>query len=246
MTDPVAHAPGNRLLLELIATDPSWWPQRLGPVDLRLGEVLHEPGESPACVWFPTTAVVSLLHVLEDGGASEVALVGEEGMVGCATLLGASAAPSRAVVHAAGRGVRVAMVSMRQMFDRGGPPAQVVLRYVHALATQMGQTAVCNRHHVLAQRVACWLMRNFDRSASGDLEMTQEWIAQILGVRREGITESLGRLQQRGLIRNRRGHIRLVDRDGLEAQACECYRVVRGVYDEMLPPVARAAPSSGA
>jgi CRP-like cAMP-binding protein len=245
-SDPPSDLQGNRLLWDLAGANLPWWTQRSEVVELRLGDVLHEPGERPPYAWFPTTALVSLLHVLEEGSATEVATIGGEGMVGVPVLLGASGMSSRAVVHSSGRAIRVAMLWMRQAFDRGGPPTKLLLRYVHALTTQMAQTAVCNRHHALAPRVACWLMRNFERSAGDELTMTQEWAAQMLGVRREGVTEAVGRLQQRGLVHNRRGHIRLVDAKGLEAQACECYRVVRSVYEEMLPPPGRPVPPDDA
>ncbi|WP_026289325.1 Crp/Fnr family transcriptional regulator [Thioalkalivibrio sp. ALMg11] len=203
-----------------------------------LGEVLAEPGHPMRYAYFPTTAIVSLLNVMQDGATTEVAIVGYEGMVGISLFMGGESTSSRAVVHSAGHGFRMKAPILKEEFTHGGHMQQLLLRYTQALLTQMAQTAVCNRHHTLDQQLARWLLLNLDRLHTNTLEMTQELIAHILGVRREGITCAAGKLQKAGLIEYHRGHITVLDRPGLEACACECYASVRAEYHRLLstPP----------
>ncbi|MCA1790639.1 MAG: Crp/Fnr family transcriptional regulator [Thioalkalivibrio sp.] len=200
-----------------------------------LGEVLHEPGHPMRYAYFPTTAIASLLNVMEDGAATEVAVVGHEGVVGVPLFMGGETSPSRSVVHSAGYGFRMKAQILKDEFARAGPLQHLLLRYTQALLTQMAQTAVCNRHHSLDQQFCRWLLPSLDRLHSNTLEMTQELVAHILGVRREGITEAAGNLQRAGLIEYHRGHIAVLDRPGLEARVCECYAGVRAEYDRLLP-----------
>jgi CRP-like cAMP-binding protein len=225
----------NRLLAAL--PDPEWarWMPRLEPVDMPLGRVLYESGSKLSHVYFPTTAIVSLLYVMEDGASAEIAVVGLEGIVGISLFMGGETTPSRAVVQSAGQGYRLDASLMMQEFNRSGPVLHLLLRYTQALITQMAQTAVCNRHHSLDQQLCRWLLLSLDRLQSNDLVMTQELIANMLGVRREGVTEAAGQLQKAGLIRYQRGRITVLDRDKLEGRACECYAVVKKEYDRLLP-----------
>jgi CRP-like cAMP-binding protein len=225
----------NHLLAAL--PDAEWlrWQPRLEPVDMPLGQVLYESGSRMAYVYFPTTAIVSLLYVLEDGASAEIAIVGYEGIVGVSLFMGGESTPSRALVQSAGNGFRLKADLMLQEFNRGGPALHLLLRYTQALITQMAQTAVCNRHHSLDQQLCRWLLLSLDRLSSSELAMTQELIANMLGVRREGVTEAAGRLQHAGLIEYRRGHITVLDRSGLEKRTCECYAVVKKEYDRLLP-----------
>jgi CRP-like cAMP-binding protein len=186
-------------------------------------------------VYFPTTSIVSLLYVLEDGASAEIAVVGNEGIVGVSLFMGGESTTSRAVVQSAGNGYRLKASLMMQEFDRGGPVLHLLLRYTQALITQMAQTAVCNRHHSLDQQLCRWLLLSLDRVRTNEIVMTQELIANMLGVRREGVTEAAGSLQEAGLIRYRRGHITVLDRAGLEQRTCECYAVVKHEYDRLLP-----------
>ena len=234
----MAAIPGpreNRLLGAL--SDAEWgrWAPHLEPVELALGEVLYEPGSRLSHVYFPTTSIVSLLYVMEDGASAEIAVVGNEGIVGISLFMGGESTPSRALVQSAGRGFRLKAALMLQEFNRGGPVLHLLLRYTQALITQMSQTAVCNRHHSLDQQLCRWLLLSLDRLQSKELVMTQELIANMLGVRREGVTEAAGKLQQAGLIRYQRGHITVLDRTGLERRTCECYAVVKKEYDRLLP-----------
>ena len=212
-----------------------WLPQ-LEAVEMPLGKVLYESGSKMTHVYFPTTSIVSLLYVMEDGASAEIAVVGHEGIVGISLFMGGSSTPSRAVVQSAGLGYRLQASLMMLEFNRAGPVLHLLLRYTQALITQMAQTAVCNRHHSLDQQLCRWLLLSLDRLKSNDLVMTQELIANMLGVRREGVTEAAGQLQDAGLIRYRRGHIHVVDRPGLEKRSCECYAVVKHEYDRLLPP----------
>ncbi len=214
----------------------SWLPQ-LEAVEMPLGRVLYEPGDTLAHVYFPTTAIVSLLYVMEDGASAEIAVVGYEGVVGISLFMGGQSTPSRAVVQSAGHGFRLKANLMMEEFNRAGPVMHLLLRYTQALITQMSQTAVCNRHHSLDQQLCRWLLLSLDRLTSADLMMTQELIANMLGVRREGVTEAAGRLQKAGLIRYQRGHITVLDREGLERRSCECYGVVKIEYDRLLPAI---------
>lgn len=225
----------NHLLAVLPPEALARWQAHLEPVELPLAKVLYESGGQMTHVYFPTTAIVSLLYVMENGGSAEIAVVGQEGIVGISLFMGGESTPSRAVVQSAGVGFRLRANYMMEEFNRGGPAMHVLLRYTQALITQMAQTAVCNRHHTLDQQLCRWLLLSIDRLPSNELVMTQELIANMLGVRREGVTEAAGRLQHDGLIQYRRGHITVLDRVGLEKRSCECYGVVRKEYDRLLP-----------
>jgi CRP-like cAMP-binding protein len=225
----------NRLLAALPDAERKRWLPDLEPIDLPLGQVLYESGRTLSHVYFPTTAIVSLLYVMENGASAEIAVVGNEGIVGISLFMGGESTPSRAVVQSAGRGFRLKAELMKEEFNRAGAVLHLLLRYTQALLTQMSQTAVCNRHHTLDQQLCRWLLLSLDRLRSSELAMTQELISNMLGVRREGVTEAAGRLQESGLIRYRRGHISVLDRPGLEKRACECYAVVKQEYDRLLP-----------
>jgi CRP-like cAMP-binding protein len=200
-----------------------------------LGQVLYEPGGVLSHVYFPTTAIVSLLYVMKNGASAEIAVVGNEGIVGISRFMGGDSTSSRAVVQSAGRGFRLQAQIMKNDFNRAGPVLHLLLRYTQALITQMGQTAVCNRHHSLDQQLCRWLLLSLDRLQSNELVMTQELIAKMLGVRREGVTEGALKLQHSGLISYLRGHITILDRARLEERSCECYAVVKKEYDRLLP-----------
>jgi len=225
----------NQLIAAL--PDAAWqrWLPDLESVDMPLGQVLYESGGVLTHVYFPTTAIVSLLYVMENGASAEIAVVGNEGIVGISLFMGGGSTPSRAVVQSAGQGYRLSADAMKLEFDRAGPLSHLLLRYTQALITQMAQTAVCNRHHSLDQQLCRWLLLSLDRLAGNELVMTQELIANMLGVRREGVTEAAHKLQQAGLIRYARGHILALDRPGLEKRSCECYAVVKQEYDRLLP-----------
>lgn len=209
----------------------------LEPVQMPLGDVLYESGSQLQYVYFPTTSIVSLLYVMEDGASAEIAVVGKEGILGIALFMGGESTPSRAIVQSAGLGFRLKAQLLKEEFNRAGPLMHLLLRYTQALITQMSQTAVCNRHHSVHQQLCRWLLMSLDRLPSNKLVMTQELIANMLGVRREGVTEAAGRLQSAGLILYSRGHITVLDRPGLEAEACECYQVVKKEFDRLLPDV---------
>jgi CRP-like cAMP-binding protein len=206
---------------------------------MKLGDVLYEPGTRMRHVYFPTTSIVSLMYVMEDGASAEIAIVGNEGILGISLFMGGDTTPSRAVVQGAGYGFRLKAQHLKDEFARFGPMLRLLLRYTQALITQMSQTAVCNRHHTVDQQLCRWLLLSLDRLASNELVMTQELIANMLGVRREGVTEAAGKLQEAGLIRYRRGRICVLDRRGLEARSCECYQVVKTEFDRLLPYVIR-------
>ena len=227
----------NRLLAALPDAEWKRWLPQLEPVDMPLGQVLYESGSRLAHVYFPTTSIVSLLYVVEDGASAEIAVVGNEGIVGISLFMGGESTPSRALVQSAGKGLRLRADVMLQEFNRTGPVLHLLLRYTQALITQMAQTAVCNRHHSVDQQLCRWLLLSLDRLDTNDLVMTQELIANMLGVRREGVTEAAGHLQHAGLIHYRRGHITVIDRAGLEQRTCECYAVVKKEYDRLLPPL---------
>lgn len=210
-----------------------WLPQ-LEPVTLPLGKVLYESGGVQSHVYFPTTAIVSLLYVMENGASAEIAVVGNEGVVGISLFMGGESTTSRAVVQSAGRAFRLSAAVMKDEFNRA-PVLHLLLRYTQALITQMAQTAVCNRHHTLDQQLCRWLLLSLDRLESNELVMTQELIANMLGVRLEGVTEGALKLQKAGLIRYARGHIHVLDREGIERRSCECYAVVKKEYDRLLP-----------
>jgi CRP-like cAMP-binding protein len=229
------HAHHNLLLDALPPDDYGRLAPHLQPVRMELGDVLYEPGARLRHVYFPTTAIVSLLYVMENGASAEIAIVGRDGVLGVSLFMGGETTPSRGVVQSAGHGLRLSPQRLKAEFNRFGPTMQLLLRYTQALITQMAQTAACNRHHSVDQQLCRWLLLSLDRLPSHELSMTQEMIANMLGVRREGVTESAGRLQDAGLIRYRRGHITVLDRAGLEARSCECYRVVRTECDRLLP-----------
>jgi CRP-like cAMP-binding protein len=225
----------NRLLAALTPEDRERLAADLEFVSLPLGEVIYESGSRQDYVYFPTTAIVSLLYVMEDGASAEIAIVGNEGIVGVSLIMGGETTPSRAVVQSAGTAYRLPGRLLKREFTRGAALQHLLLRYVQALLTQMAQTAVCNRHHSVDQQLCRWLLLSMDRLPSNQLVMTQELIANMLGVRREGVTEAAGKLQRAGLIRYSRGRITVLDRAGLEARACECYAVVKRESDRLLP-----------
>jgi CRP-like cAMP-binding protein len=227
----------NRLLRALPPTESQRWLPLLESIDLPLGSVLYEPGGTLSHVYFPTTAIVSLLYVMENGASAEIAVVGNEGIVGISLFMGGESTPSRAVVQSAGNGLRLKAPVMKKEFNRAGPVLHLMLRYTQALITQMAQTAVCNRHHTLDQQLCRWLLLSLDRLQGNNLVMTQELIANMLGVRREGVTEAALKLQHAGLISYVRGHITVLDRPGLETRSCECYAVVKREYDRLLPAI---------
>jgi CRP-like cAMP-binding protein len=225
----------NQLLAALPVPEWQRWQPQLERVEMPLGQVLYEAGTTLSHVYFPTTAIVSLLYVMENGASAEIAVVGNEGIVGISLFMGGDSTSSRAVVQSAGLGLRLKAQIMKDDFNRAGPVLHLLLRYTQALITQMAQTAVCNRHHSLDQQLCRWLLLSLDRLQGNELVMTQELIANMLGVRREGVTEGALKLQQAGLIRYARGHISVLDRDGLENRSCECYAVVKKEYDRLLP-----------
>ena len=229
----------NHLLAALPASDYERLAPHLELIPLKLGEVLYEPGVQLRYVYFPTTSIVSLLYVMEDGASAEIAIVGNEGILGISLFMGGETTPSRAVVQSAGYGYRLKAQLLKDEFQRFGPMLHLLLRYTQALITQMAQTAVCNRHHSVDQQLCRWLLLSLDRLESNELSMTQELIANMLGVRREGVTEAAGKLQDAGLISYRRGRITVLDRPGLETRSCECYQVVKKELDRLLPDTAR-------
>jgi CRP-like cAMP-binding protein len=231
LTDPRQ----NHLLAALPQEDYARLLPELEAVAMPLGHVLYESGAKMRHVYFPTTAIVSLLYVMEDGASAEIAVAGNEGIVGVSLFMGGETTPSRAVVQSAGHGYRMQGQRLKKEFERGSEMQRLLLRYTQALLTQMAQTAVCNRHHSLDQQFCRWLLLSLDRLSSNELVMTQELIANMLGVRREGVTEAAGNVQKAGLIEYRRGHITVLDRPGLEARSCECYAVVKHEYDRLLP-----------
>jgi CRP-like cAMP-binding protein len=227
----------NHLLDALPPADYERLAPHLEAVTMPLGTVLYESGGKLSYVYFPTTSIVSLLYVMEDGASAEIAIVGNEGILGISLFMGGDTTPSRAVVQSAGHGFKLKAELLKTEFRRFGPTMPLLLRYTQALITQMAQTAVCNRHHSVDQQLCRWLLLSLDRLQSNELSMTQELIANMLGVRREGVTDAAGKLQNAGLISYQRGRIRVLDRPGLEARACECYQVVKTEFDRLLPYV---------
>ncbi|MDO8448138.1 MAG: Crp/Fnr family transcriptional regulator [Rhodoferax sp.] len=225
----------------LLAALPSAEFERIAPhlelVAMPLGEVLYESGSQMQHVYFPTTAIVSLHYVTESGASAEVAGVGNEGVLGVSLFMGGNTTPSRATVQTGGQGYRLKAGLMMEEFNRAGPMMRLLLRYTQVFITQISQTAVCNRHHSVEQQLSRWLLSTLDRLSSNDLTMTQELIASMIGVRREGITEAAGHLQQKGVISYRRGHITVLNRSGLESRACECYGVVKKERERLLGDV---------
>lgn len=209
----------------------------LEPMPLPLGKVLYESGDTLHHVYFPTDAIVSLLYVMESGASAEISVVGNEGLIGVAVFMGGESTPSRAIVQSAGHAFRLPGQRLKDEFNRHGEMLLLMLRYTQSLITQMAQTAVCNRHHSIDQQLCRWLLLSLDRLQGNELVMTQELIANMLGVRREGVTEAAGKLQKLGLIEYSRGRITVLDRPGIEQLCCECYAVVKKETDRLLPYV---------
>ena len=238
------NAKQNQLLAAMPEAEWKRWLPDMEAIDMPLGQVLYEPGSTLSHVYFPTTAIISMLYVLENGASAEIAVVGNEGMVGISLFMGGDSTPSRAVVQSAGNGFRLPAQAMKDEFNRGGAVLHLLLRYTQALITQMAQTAVCNRHHSLDQQLCRWLLLSLDRLEGSELVMTQELISNMLGVRREGVTEAALHLQSAGLIKYSRGRISVLDRPGIEKRSCECYGVVKKEYDRLkkIPLEGKRAP----
>lgn len=225
----------NHLLAALPEDDWLHLQPQLELFEMPLGRVLHESGAPRRYVYFPTNAIVSLLYVLEDGASAEMAVVGHEGMVGISTFMGGGSATYQALVQSAGMGYRLRAEVIQAEFERSGPAMHLLLRFAQALMAQVSQTSVCNRHHTVDQQLCRWLLHSLDRLPGNELVMTHELIANMLGVRREGVTEAACKLQASGLIRCARGRISVLDRPGLERRVCECYGVVKKEYERLLP-----------
>jgi CRP-like cAMP-binding protein len=235
---PSATDPRQNWLLSALG-EAEWnlWSPHLERVNMPLGKVLYAAHSELSHVYFPTTAVVSLLYVMENGSSAEIAVVGNEGLVGISLFLGGHFTSGEAVVQAAGEGFRLRASTVMEQFNRGGPVLHLLLRYTQALITQMAQTAACNRHHSVEQQLCRWLLLTLDRLRTNDVVMTQELLSTMLGVRRASVTAAAGELQKSGLIRYGRGRIAVLDRPGIEARACECYEVVKKEYDRLLPAI---------
>lgn len=234
----IANDPNqNHLLAALLDNDFNRLAPHLELIPMPLGDVISESGSKPGYAYFPTTAIISMHYLLENGGSSEIAGVGNEGVFGISLFMGGDTTPSRAVVQTGGFGYRLKAQVLLDEFNRAGPVMRLLLRYTQALITQMSQTAVCNRHHSVDQQLCRWLLLTLDRLPNNELTITQELIANMLGVRREGVTEAAGKLQTAGYIRYRRGHITVIDRLGLERSVCECYRVVKQEVARLLSDV---------
>jgi CRP-like cAMP-binding protein len=231
------HPKQNHLLAALPAGDYARLLPDLELIPMPLGWAVYESGGALGYLYFPTTSIISLLYVMENSSSAEIAITGNEGLVGISLFMGGESTPSRAVVQSAGNGYRLKASALKREFALGGELQHLALRFTQALITQMAQTAVCNRHHALDQQLCRWLLLSIDRLPGNDLEMTQELIANMLGVRREGVTAAALTLQKLGLIRYARGHITVLNRAGLEARTCECYSVVKREYDRLLPDV---------
>jgi len=227
----------NHLLAALPEADFGRLAPHLERVPMPLGEVLYEPGGRLQHVYFPTTAIISLHYTFENGASAEIAGVGNEGMLGVSLFMGGNTTSSGAIVQTAGHGYRLTSKRLVEEFDRGGPMLRLLLRYSQALLTQMAQTGACNRHHSVAQQLCRWLLLTLDRLPTNDLVMTQELIASMLGVRRESVTEAAGILKDDGVISYRRGHITVLNREGLQTHVCECYAVVKAEFDRLLGDV---------
>jgi len=247
MTVPAPRSPKqNHILAALPEEDYGRLEPDLELVPMPLGSAVYESGGHMNYVYFPTTSLVSLLYVMEDGASAEIAITGNCGLVGISLFMGGETTPSRAVVQSAGDGYRLKASTLRKEFATGGHLQHLALRYTQALITQMAQTAVCNRHHSLDKQLCRWLLLSLDRLQGDELVMTQELIANMLGVRREGVTEAAGQLQAHGLISYSRGHIKVLDRAALEKRVCECYAVVKKEYDRLLPYQIPSLPSTAA
>ncbi len=231
---------GNHLLAALPKPEREKLVASLARVDMPLGAVVYESGVTMSHVYFPIDCIVSLLYVLEDGDSAEIAVVGNEGMVGISLFMGGNSTPSRAVVQSGGEGYRMKSADLKKEFGRSGPLQLLLLRYTQALITQMAQTAVCNRHHSVDQQLCRWLLLSLDRLATNRLTMTQELIANMLGVRRAGVNSAAGKLQDEGVIEYSRGRIIVINRPKLESLCCECYEVVRKEFARLLPDVKTA------
>jgi len=236
VTRPDLDPKANQLLAALPSGEWQRWLPQLERVEMSLGQVIYESGTTLSHVYFPTTSIVSLLYVMENGASAEIAVVGNEGIVGISLFMGGESTPSRAVVQSAGHGYRLRAEVIKDEFNRA-PVLHLLLRYTQALITQMAQTAVCNRHHSVDQQLCRWLLLSLDRLSANELTMTQELIANMLGVRREGVTEGAIKLQKASLIKYSRGRITVLDRPGLEGRSCECYAVVKREYDRLLPAI---------
>ncbi|HWY24063.1 MAG TPA: Crp/Fnr family transcriptional regulator [Nevskia sp.] len=232
----------NHLLAALHAEVQSRLFSHLELVPLPLGKVLYESGDAMRHVYFPTDSIVSLLYVMESGASAEISVVGNEGLIGVALFMGGESTPSRAIVQSAGYAYQLLGQRLKDEFNRHGEMLLLMLRYTQSLITQMAQTAVCNRHHSIDQQLCRWLLLSLDRLPSNRLTMTQELIANMLGVRREGVTDAAGKLQKLGVIEYSRGQITVLDRAKLEAQSCECYAVVKKETDRLLPYVPQRPP----
>jgi CRP-like cAMP-binding protein len=236
---PSPHTPKqNHFLAALPAEVYARLLPHLELLPMPLGSVLYESGAHLGYVYFPTTSIVSLLYIMENGASAEIAVAGNEGLIGVSLFMGGESTPSQAMVRSAGNGYRLKASILKREFALFGQFAHLALRYTQALITQMAQTAVCNRHHAVDQQLCRWLLLSLDRLPNNELNMTQELIANMLGVRREGVTEAAGKLQAARLIHYIRGRITVLDRAGLEARSCECYQVVKREYDRLLPYVA--------
>ena len=233
--DEVANPKQNHLLDALLSAEFDRLSPNLELVEMSLGKVLYESGGMLEHVYFPTNSIISLLYVMANGSAAEIAVVGNEGILGISLFMGGETTSSRAVVQSAGHAYRLKAQLLKDEFNRGGPVQRLLLRYTQALITQMAQTAVCNRHHSVEQQLCRWLLLSLDRLATDKLTMTQELIANMLGVRREGVTDAAGKLQREGLINYSRGRITVLDRPKLEKRSCECYQVVKAEFDRLLP-----------
>lgn len=230
------HTPKqNHVLAALPAADYARLLPDLELTPMPLGWAVYESGGQMGYMYFPTTSIVSLLYVMQNGASAEIAVTGNCGLVGISLFMGGETTPSRAVVQSAGNGYRLKASILKREFALGGHLQHLALRYTQALITQMAQTAVCNRHHTLDQQLCRWLLLTLDRLPGNELVMTQELIANMLGVRREGVTEAAGKLQADGLIHYSRGHIKVLDRAKMEKRVCECYAVVKKEYDRLLP-----------
>lgn len=237
LQDPIQNPNQNHLLAALLDAEFDRLSPQLELIPMLLGDVLYESGGKLHYVYFPTTSIISLHYLLENGGSSEIAGVGNEGVLGISLFMGGDTTPSRAIVQTGGFGYRLKAALLMEEFNRAGPVMKLLLRYTQALITHMSQTAVCNRHHSVEQQLCRWLLLTADRIPNRELTITQELIANMLGVRREGVTEAAGKLQQSGLISYRRGHITLLNRQGLEENVCECYGVVKKEFARLLNDV---------
>ncbi len=231
----LANPKQNHLLDALLSAEFDRLSPDLELVEMTLGQVLYESGGMLEHVYFPTNSIISLLYVMENGSSAEIAVVGNEGILGISLFMGGETTSSRAIVQSSGHAYRLKAQLLKDEFNRAGPVQRLLLRYTQALITQMAQTAVCNRHHSVEQQLCRWLLLSLDRLATDQLTMTQELIANMLGVRREGVTDAAGKLQRDGLINYSRGRITVLDRPKLEKRSCECYQVVKAEFDRLLP-----------